>query len=126
MGGATTGGWRRKSPPLPKGYASGGAIRIGHHVKAAVQRSILAVHRRLLYGPENRLWDLGADAVGEEWRLAQSAAFVLNGGPFKETCRAALELYNRAVGEARSLLDDCQRRMVCHARELGGLADRWP
>ena len=114
---------------MPKRYARGGAIRIGHHVKAAVQRSILAVrparilavHRHPLYGSENRLWDLDVDAVGEEWRLAQSVAFGLAGGPFKETCRVALELYNLTVGEPRSLLDDRQRRVVCHARELGSL-----
>ena len=49
------------------------AIRTGNHVRAAVQRSVLAVrpsqvlavHRRILYGSENRPWDLVADAMGE-------------------------------------------------------------
>lgn len=107
------------------------AIRIGHNVTAAVQRSvlavrlaqILAVHRRILYGSENRLWDLVADAMGEEWHRTQSAAFGLHGEPFEETRRAALRLYSLAADEARSLLDERQRRVVRHARELGGLSD---
>jgi hypothetical protein len=109
------------------------ALRDGHHTKAAVQRSvlavrpaqILAVHRRILHGSENRLWDLVANAMGAGWRRAQSAAFGLNGEPFEETCQAALRLYGLAADEARSLLDERQRRVVRHARELGGLADGW-
>ena len=105
------------------------AIRIGHHVKAAVQRSvlairpaqILAVHRRILYGSENRLWDLVADAMVEEWRLTQSATFGLDGEPFEETCEAALRLYGIAADEAHSLLGERQQRVVRHARELGDL-----
>ena len=107
------------------------SLRTGHHVKAAVQRSVLslrlaqvlAVHRRVLYGSENRLWDLVADTMGEEWGLAQSAAFGLDGEPFGETCRAALELYGLAAVETRSLLDERQRRVVRHARGLDGSAD---
>ena len=106
------------------------AIRDGHRAVAAVQRSVLAlrpaqvlgVHRRILYGSENRLWDLVADAMGEGWRRTQSAAFGLNGEPFEETCRAALMLYGLAADETRSLLDERQRRVVRHARELGDLA----
>ena len=52
------------------------AVRAGHHARAAVHRAvlavrpaqILAVHRRILYGSENRLWDLVADTMGEKWR----------------------------------------------------------
>jgi hypothetical protein len=48
------------------------ALRVGYRTTAAVQRSvlalrpaqILAVHRRILYGSENRLWTLVADAMG--------------------------------------------------------------
>ncbi|HZF58879.1 MAG TPA: hypothetical protein VEZ19_10430, partial [Rubrobacter sp.] len=50
------------------------ALQAGRRTAPAVQRSvlvlhpaqILAVHRRILYGSENRLWDLVADARGEE------------------------------------------------------------
>ena len=49
------------------------AIRDGHRAVAAVQRSVLALrpaqvldaHRHILYGSENRLWDLVTDAMGE-------------------------------------------------------------
>jgi hypothetical protein len=107
------------------------APRAGHHARAAVQRSvlavrpaqILAVHRRILYGSENRLWDLVADTMGEEWRLAQSAALGLDGEAFEETCRAALGLYGLATDEAQALLDERQQKVVRHARGLGGLAD---
>ena len=97
---------------------------------AAVQRSILAVHlapvlavrRRILYGSENRLWNLVSEAMGEKWRQAQSAALALNGEPFEETCQAALRLYGLAADETRSLLNERQRQVVRHARELGGLS----
>ena len=61
--------------------------------------------------------------MGEKWRRTQSAAFGLHGEPFEETCRAALRLYGLAADETRSLLDERQRQVVRHARELGGLAD---
>ena len=100
------------------------ALRAGHRTTAAVQRSVLAlrpaqvlaVHRRTLYGSENRLWDLVAEAMGEGWRLAQSAALGLNGEPFEETCRAALKLYGLAVDNAYQLLDERQRGVANHAR----------
>jgi len=106
------------------------AIRDGHLAVAAVQRSVLTlrpaqvlgVHRRILFGSENRLWDLVADAMGEGWRRTQSTAFGLDGEPFEQTCRAALMLYGLAADETRPLLDERQRRVVRHARELGGLA----
>lgn len=108
------------------------ALRAGDHMKAAVQRSVLAVrpaqilaiHRRILYDSENRLWELVTDAMGEVWRRTQSAAFGLNGEPFGETCQAALRLYGLVAGETHFLLDERQRRVVRHALELGGLADR--
>ena len=43
------------------------ALRNGNRPLAAVQRSLLAVHRRILYGSENRLWDLASGVMGEEW-----------------------------------------------------------
>ena len=102
------------------------ALRAGHRTTAAVQRSVLAlrpaqvlaVHRRILYGSENRLWDLVADAVGGEWRVAQTAALGLNGEPLEETCRAALELYGLAVDNVYQLLDERQRDVANHARLL--------
>ena len=54
------------------------ALRNGNRPLAAIQRSllavhlapVLAVHRRILYGPENRLWDLVSGAMGGVARAA--------------------------------------------------------
>ena len=104
------------------------ALRAGHRTMAAVQRSvlalhpaqILAVHRRILYGSENRLWDLVAETetMGGEWHVAQSAALGLNEEPLEETCRAALQLYGLAVDNVCQLLGESQRGVPKHARLL--------
>ncbi|QIN81187.1 hypothetical protein GBA63_00045 [Rubrobacter tropicus] len=109
------------------------ALRRGNRTAAAVQRSllatrlapILAVHRRILYGSENALWDTVGSEMGEEWRRAQSSSLGLDGEPFEQTCRAALELYGLAVDDAGYLFDERQKRVVSHALELAGLADDW-
>ena len=85
---------------------------------AAVQRSILAVHlapilavhRRILYGSENRLWRLVSDAMGEEWRRTQRAALGLDDERFGETCRAALRLYRLAADDVSHLLPARRRQ----------------
>lgn len=102
------------------------AFRNGDRSTAAIQRSllaihlapVLAVHCRLLYGSENRLWDLVADAMGEGWREAQSAALGLGGESLGQTCASALRLYGLAAEEVGSLLDGRQRRVVERARRL--------
>ena len=104
------------------------ALRAGRLTTAAAQRSVLAIrlagvmaaHRRILYGSENRLWDLVSDAMGEEWRLAQSAALGLNGEPFGQTVEAALRLYGLAANAVEHLFDGRQREVVGHARVLTG------
>ena len=102
------------------------ALRRGAWQTAAVRRSILAlhlapilaVHRRILYGSENRLWNLVGDAMGERWGRTQSAALGLDGEPFEETVRAALGLYGLAAVEACGLFDARQRGVVDHALKL--------
>jgi hypothetical protein len=37
------------------------------------------VHRRILYGSENHLWDLVSCAMGEEWHELQFATLGLGG-----------------------------------------------
>jgi predicted nucleotidyltransferase len=104
------------------------ALREGITSTAAVQRSllavrlapVLAVHRRILYGSENRLWDLVSDAMGEEWRREQAIALGLGDETFKETCRAALRLYELATVEASPLLDQRQRDVVGYALAISG------
>lgn len=100
-----------------------GSLRKGNHHTASVKRHsiaanlarTLAVHHRILYGSENRMWRLVSEAMGEEWARAQSAALGLDGEPFHETCRAAMELYVIAANEVRALLDERQRKVVAQA-----------
>jgi hypothetical protein len=96
------------------------SLHAGGETTASVQRSILAlrlakivaVHRRILYGSENRLWDSVAGAVGPEWANAQRAALGLDGASWEASCRAALDLYARAVAEIAPNLDDEQRAVI--------------
>jgi len=102
------------------------ALRSGGRPFAAVQRSLLAlhlaptlaVHRRVLYGSENRLWDLVSDEMGEGWREAQSTALGLGGESLEQTCEAALRLYGLAAEPVLPLLDERQREVVGRARGL--------
>jgi Nucleotidyltransferase domain len=108
------------------------ALRRGNASTAAVQRSllavrlapVLAVHKRILYGSENRLWDLVSDAMGEEWRREQAVALGQGDETFEETCTAALRLYELAAGEVVPLLDEGQRDVIGYAlamaRRRGG------
>jgi len=108
------------------------ALRNGNRSMAAVQRSLLAVHlapilavnRRILYGSENRLWDIVSDAMGEEWCRTQSAALGLGDERFEETCKAALGLYGLAADEAHHLFDVRQQRVTEHALGLAAFVDR--
>ena len=107
------------------------ALRQQNLSTAAVQRSILAihlapilaVHHRILYDSENHLWDLVSNTMGEQWRQTQATTLGLHDEPFEETCRAAPRLYGLAADEMRNLLDDRQREVVDHARELAVLAE---
>ncbi len=104
------------------------ALGSGRRSTAGVQRSllairlapILAVHRRILYDTENLLWDLVGDAMGEEWREAQSIALGLGGEAFEAGCAAALKMYGLAAAGVSRLLDERQRRVVGHACTLAG------
>lgn len=99
----------------------GGRLAIAAAKRSLIVMSIartLAVHRRILYGSEDRLWDLVADAMGERWGLAQSAALGLGDERFEPTCRAALKLYELAVDDAYQMFDGRQRGVVHRARDL--------
>ena len=87
---------------------------------AAVQRSVLALrlastlalHRRILYGSENRLWDLVAQELGPAWRDAQAAALGVSGESLEVGSNAALQLFALAAREVMPLLDERQRAVV--------------
>jgi predicted nucleotidyltransferase len=96
------------------------ALLRGERTKAAVQRSVLALrlpallalHRRILYGSENRLWSLVARELGSEWDDAQSAALGLGGESLESSCEAAVRLFCLAVDKVRPLLDRRQLAVV--------------
>ncbi len=100
-----------------------GALENGWSYPAAMQRSVvalgvgpvLAVHFRLLYGREARLFGLLSDVMGERWEQPQARSLGLGGEPLRGSCAAALELYSLAAAEAWHLLDARQRRVVSHA-----------
>ncbi len=105
-----------------------GSIQRGAPLTAAVQRNVLvlrmagimAVHRRVLYGSENRLWDLMAAELGDPWATLQAQAMGLGGEPFAQTCRAALDLYAQTAYAARAVLDDQQYLIVDQACRWAG------
>lgn len=104
------------------------ALRDGCQMTAAVQRNVLALrmagimalHRRILYGTENRLWDLLAEEMGDPWAAAQTCALGINNDSFASTCRAALELYALTAAETLSVLNDTHRRIVMETCAAAG------
>ncbi len=104
------------------------SLQTGSTWTAAVQRSVLAlrlpvylaVHHRILYETENRLWDLVAARMGERWARAQGKGFGLGGEGFTETCYASLELYALAASEVLHLLDARRRAVVAGACAVAG------
>jgi hypothetical protein len=94
------------------------ARRRDDRLLAAVQRGVLAlrlpavmaVHRRLLYETENRLWALVAEEMGSDWAAAQSAALGLATGMTPEL--AALRLFSLAATDISPLLTPGQTAVV--------------
>ncbi|MGH9319197.1 MAG: nucleotidyltransferase domain-containing protein [Vicinamibacteria bacterium] len=92
----------------------------GQTTMAAVQRSVLALrlastlalHRRILYGSENRLWDIVGQELGPAWRDAQAAALGVGGETLEDGSNAALQLFALAAREVMPLLDDRQRAVI--------------
>jgi hypothetical protein len=93
---------------------------------AAMQRStialetapIMAVHHRLLYETEKKLWDLVAEQHGDDWTRAQEASLGENDESFRATCQAAYDLFKLAAEATKDVLNDDQRPVVEHAFEL--------
>lgn len=106
------------------------ARRGNDRLLAAVQRSVLAlrlprvmaVHHRLLYETENRLWHLVAQRMGDEWAAAQAAALGLE--PGEDADRAALRLFALAAEEVRPLLTPSQAAVAALALRGGGPGSR--
>jgi hypothetical protein len=109
------------------GQTAGGSART-----AAVMRSllavqvptVLAVHHRLLYDSENRLWDLVAEAEGPQWTTAQDAALGVTHVPAAVATRAALDLYAMAARRAAHLLNTEQSAVVRRALTVANSTPR--
>jgi hypothetical protein len=105
-----------------------GNLQLGRRDVAAVQRSvlaikmapILAVHHRILYDTENRLWSTVSMKMGRRWAQLQSVALGEGNQSFEDTCKAALQLYAIVAREVRHLLDRRQYQVVAHACEIAG------
>jgi hypothetical protein len=105
-----------------------GNLRLSRRSAASVQRSllaiymakILAVHHRILYDSENRIWDLVSEKMGAKWAELQSAALGEKDETFEEACSASLQLFRLASDEVKHLLNERQRRVVAHACEIAG------
>jgi len=103
-----------------------GNTQLGRKHAAAIMRSvlaiemapILAVHHRILYETENKLWNLVSAKMGTEWAQLQSAALGEDTQTFEDTCRAALQLYAMAAKEVKHLLNPQQHEVVAHACKI--------
>jgi hypothetical protein len=76
---------------------------------------ILAIHRRVLYGSENHLWDEVSREMGAAWGDAQAAALAIRGETLDVSSKAALRLFQLVVDETRPLLNERQYAVVAHA-----------
>jgi len=102
------------------------SLRTGDDLNAAVLRSVLvhrlaavmAIHRHLLYGSENKLWSMVAHELGASWGAAQAAALGVSVDDLQESCRSALELFELAAQEACEVFNERQLAVVDHARRL--------
>jgi hypothetical protein len=84
--------------------------------------AVLAVHHRLLYDSENRLWDLVAQNEGYEWATAQDRALAVVPATTAQATGAALDLYATAAHRTAHLLDADQAVVVARALGVAGRA----
>ena len=105
-----------------------GSLGVGNVLMAAVVRSVLAtrlatviaVHLRLFYDTENRLWDTVDREMGDHWTALQAKALGIGNESFRVTCKASLELYAVAVIRTKHLFNKSQYEVVKHACAIAG------
>ena len=90
------------------------------HLLATRLARAMAVHHRVLYGSETRLWGPVSAAMGREWAEALRAALGRDGTSSAGSCVAALRMYGLASDGVAGLLDGRQTRVVRRARTLVG------
>ncbi len=103
-----------------------GNIDQGQDTGAAAIRSqivqglakLLSVHRRILYGSENDLWDLVGQEMGRSFAALQETAIGLADAGLSESCRATFELFDIVAKDTWKLLDPRQQQIVGYARKL--------
>ncbi len=130
--------WRRIAPAAARRVASDlthrsenvhkmvGCFNAGDLTSAAIQQAVLAIflpaamaiHLRLLYRSENRLWNEVSRRMGPGWRRHQRRALGLGGEPLPVRCRSTLMLYRLAATRAWRALNATQREMVSAARAI--------
>jgi hypothetical protein len=102
------------------------ALGAGETATAAVQRNLIvdrlavvvAVHRRMLWGSENALWERVARRVGGRWAAAQRRALALGGESIASSGAAALDLYLRTAAMVDRTFDPTQRATVDQVRSI--------
>ncbi len=107
-----------------------GHLQRGNQLPAAVMRNVLSnrmawvasVHLHLLYETENKLWDLVADELGDDWLCDQRTALGIDAG-LEASCVAALNLYERVVVLAGDTLGSSQRDVVTAAVAVSRLCE---
>jgi hypothetical protein len=100
------------------GQATGGSPRMAAVIRSLLairMATVLAVHHRILYDSENRLWDLVAAAEGPLWTVIQDDALTLTGSDPAAANRAALDLYTAVARRTAPLLDRDQSEVVGRA-----------
>lgn len=105
-----------------------GALEVANATVAAVQRAILAlhlpalmaIHRRILFGSENVLWEVIAKSEGEPWATAQARALGLHAVAPVEAATAALTLYRLLAGAVLDIATADQRAVIEGALEVAG------
>jgi hypothetical protein len=102
------------------------ALGTGSLETAAVHRNLLAnrlafvmaVHRRILWGSENELWERIGRRVGGPWQAAQRGALGIGGDEVGRSGRAALDLYGLTATAVRRTLSPEQAKVVAHVRDV--------
>lgn len=105
-----------------------GNLQLNRASAAAVQRfllaiymaPILAVHHRILYDTENRLWDLVSAKMGKQWTNLQNTALGINNPTFQDSCQAALQLFTLTAKQVKHLLSQKQYEVVAYACKIAG------
>jgi predicted nucleotidyltransferase len=102
------------------------ALVAGHDTNIAIRRNllayrlplVLAVHSRILYDSETRLWDAVSDVLGAGWRAHQRDALALDGQSAEQSVFGALNMFSLGAAEVRSVLQQRELAVVARTCDL--------